>query len=319
MDKKRITGLALAVVGTCALAACSAGDYSAPIATFAAATTAADTALADLNKSATGAYSALLVRRAQTNTSMAVRAADGECELGSTRCRIALVDTAGRATFLSPDPLLDNMVAVMGDINAYARNLAALAADDSAQKAATDVNAALGSVQNLANTVANLDKQGGTVVPEFATPVGAAVNWAIGQYAEQVKLRGLRTATEKADPIIQRAAKWFENAAVFASDSQRAVMTASVREKIDAYQDDRRNASNLNAANDAAKAYDEYLRSKPGETFRKMAVAHASLTAALNNPEFSWAQAIADIQNFAAQAKQLAKIVQDLIALAEKK
>jgi hypothetical protein len=214
----------LVLIAGCILvvAACSATDYSKPIKTFSDATASADSALADLNKTATAEYTDFLSRRARTDLRLAVKGKDGECELGSTRCRIALVDPndPSKEQTFPPDPLLGNMVAVMGDINAYAQNLAALVADDSAEKAATDVNAALGSVEALANTIAKAegkDKKKETV-PSFATPVGSAVNWLIGQYVNHVKLEGLRVATKQAKPVIERAAEIFKSAAIFGSD-----------------------------------------------------------------------------------------------------
>jgi hypothetical protein len=211
------------------------------------------------------------------------------------------------------------MVAVMGDINAYAQHLAALVADDSAEKAAADVNAALGSVEALANTVAKADGKGKEkeAIPSFATPVGSAVNWLIGQYANHVKLEGLKVATTEAKRVIERAAAMFKVAAIFGSDPQRAELTKSFRAEIDKYQDDPSEAS-LNAAVDAAKLYDDFLQSQPGETFEQMGKAHSALADALQNPTASWPQVIAQVLNFAAQAEELAKIAQSLAALGTK-
>jgi hypothetical protein len=316
----------LGLVAACVfvMAGCSATDYSKPIATFADATANADSALADLNKTATAEYTAFLSQRARKDLHLAVKGKDGECDLGSTRCRIALVDPTdpSKEQTFPPDPLLGNMVAVMGDINAYAHNLAALVADDSAEKAATDVNAALGSVEALANTVAKAEGKGKEkekkTVPSFATPVGSAVNWLIGEYVNHVKLEGLKVATKEAKPVIERAAAIFKDAAIFGSDPQRAELANSFRTKIDTYQDDRSSEKNLNAAVDAAKLYDDFLQSQPGETFGRMGEAHSALADALQNPNPPWPQVIAQVQNFAAQAEELAKIAQNLAALGEK-
>jgi hypothetical protein len=313
------------VVWTLALVGCSASDYSKPIATFADATTTADAALRDLNKAATDRYTALLSRRAIANKrSLLLARKDGgktDCGIGSARCRIVLIEDANRrenGLALVPDPPLDNMVAVMGDVNAYARNLAALVADDSAAQAATHVNAALGSVESLANTVADAGGKAKGSVPNFATPVGAAVNWLLGKYADRVKLEGLRTATKEADPVIQSAAALFQDAALVGADFQSSALTASFQTSIDAFTEDR-NSANLDAAIVAAKTFDDFLRSAPGATFKEMGKAHAALTNALHNPDASWPQVFAQIQSFAAQAEQLAKIVRDLAALTQKK
>jgi hypothetical protein len=309
--------LASAVAVALALAGCSASDYAAPIASFADATKDAESALNDLNKTATGAYTEFLSEHARTNMSLAVMGANGDCELGSERCRVAIVDPAhpDQPQYFPPDPLLGNMVGVMHDINVYAQNLAALVADDSAAKAEADVNAALGSIEHLANTVATAEGSPAGTVPGFATPVGSGVNWLLGEYSNQVKLAGLRTATKQADPVIQRAAALFKNAAIFGSDPQREALTRAFRDKIDAYQDDRGSEADLNAAVDAAETYDDFLQARPGDVFLAMGDAHAALTKALNNPELTWPQVFAKIKVFAAKAQELAKIAKDLAAL----
>ncbi|MBE0529710.1 MAG: hypothetical protein IH626_02725 [Rhodospirillales bacterium] len=306
---------------TMALAGCSTADYAQPINTFAEATTAAESALIQLDRMATDEYTAFLSQRARTDLSLAVIADSGECEIGSERCRIVIVDPNNRARnqAFPPDPLLGNMVVLMGGARAYAQNLAALVADDTAAKAEAHVNAALGSIETLANTVDTLDKKGAKTIPSFATPAGAAVNWVLGQYVERIKLAGLKRATAEADPVIARMAALFRQAAVFGSDLQREQLTQRFQTRIDAYQDQRASEANLNAAVDAARTYDAFLQTQPGETFLGLAESHAALTGALHNADASWPQAIGKIRKFAAEAQRLAKIVQDLAPLLEKK
>ena len=314
----------LALIAGClfVIAGCSATNYSKPIATFASATANANSALADLNKTVTAEYTALLSKRALKNQSLAVMGKEGECVLDSKRCRIILVAPADRRKdqLFPPEPPYSNLLALMGDVNTYAQNLAALVADDSAEKAKADVNAALGSVQTLANTVAKADGKGNEkeTIPSFATPVGSAVNWLIGQYANYVKLEGLKAATKEARPVIERAATILKQAAIVGSDLQRVQLTDSFRDKIAAYQDNRNSETSLNAAVDAAKLYDGFLRSPVGETFEQMGKAHSALADALQDSNLSWPQVNAQVQSFAAQAEELAKIVQNLAALGTK-
>lgn len=311
MSRASVVALTLVIAG------CSAMDYTKPITTFADATASAETALVELNKKTTAEYTAVLSQRARTNMRLVVKAADKDCELGSLRCRIVLqsADNSADLTPFPPDPLLENMVAVMGDIRIYAQNLAALVNDDSAVKAQADVNAALGSIQKLANTVAAVDGQGAMAVPSFAAPVGNAINWVVGQYANHTKLDGLKDATRKADPVIQRAAKLFQTTAVVASDPDRAALVASFRTKLDNYSDNRSDEGNLKAAVAAAKTYDALLSSESGAAFQKMGEAHAALADALQRPNLSLTDAIAKIQVFADEAKRLVEIVQDLTAI----
>ena len=180
------------------------------------------------------------------------------------------------------------------------------------------MNATLGSIQSLANTVAKLDAKGTTTVPDFATPVGAGVNWLLGQYANQVKLEGLRVATKQARPVVDRAAAIFSSAALFGSDPQRKKLSQTVRGKIDAYQDSNQHTmADLNEVAEAAQSYNVLLQAQPAETFKKMGDAHAALADALNNPNLSLSQMIAKVNEFAAQVQQLSKIVKDLAALSQ--
>ena len=306
-----------------ALAGCSSAEYAAPIKTFADATAAADTALKDLNTTATERYTAFLAERARTDPQLRIeRECKSQTEPGKIpRCRIVLKDAVepGKDEFYPPEPLLRNSVALMGDIRAYAQNLADLVADDSATKATTDVNATLGSLEKLANTLAEADGKPKGSVPSFATPVGAAVNWAVGEYAERVKLAGLRQATAAADPIIRRAGGVFAKEAVFGSVPQRNELAAAFSVKFNAYRLNRADQSKLDEAVDAAQRYDQLLLAQPDSTFTAMGQAHAALTAALNKPDISWTEAFAKVQDFAAKAQQLAKITQDLVALGQKK
>jgi hypothetical protein len=310
-----------AVVWISALAGCGSANYAAPIKTFADATADADTALVDLNKTTTDRYTAYLAERVRANRDINVAISRDECADRSKRCRIALegIDGAGNREFYPPDPLLGNSVALMGDIRAYAQNLAALVADDSAAKATADVNATLGSVEKLANTLTEADGKPKGSVPSFATPVGAAVNWAIGEYAERVKLAGLRQATKAADPVIQRAGDIFAKETIFGSQSRRIELEKAFKQKLDAFRFNRADQSKLDDAVAAAKRFDELLQAQPDTTFKKMGEAHKALTDALNNSNVSWSEAFAKAQEFAAKAQQLAKITQDLIALNQKK
>jgi hypothetical protein len=303
------------------LAGCEAARYDKPIATFADAAANAEAALVSLDKTTTDQYAAFLSERARKDLRFAVLAARRECGLDAQRCRIVLANPAPGADApeqFPPAPLLGNMVRVMGEIRAYAQNLAALVADDSAAKAEADVNAALASVQRLADTVAEAQGKAKGTVPSFATPVGAGVNWVVGQYANHVKLAGLKRATEEADPVIRSAASLFETAAKVGTDVLRPDLARSFQAKLDAYQQDRGDPAKLSAAVDAARTYDELLQAQPGETFRKMGEAHAALTAALHGADVSWPQAIAEVQSFAAQAERLAKIAKGLAVLAQK-
>ena len=306
---------------SCALlmAACSTADYSRPVSDFAAATSASKAALADLNAQVTQAYRGVL-DTSIIRGDVLLQQKSGDCQVGSTRCRLVLVDKdRNEVEPYTPQPPLANMALVMSEIDSYAGNLKALLEADTTQQVKAQVNAALGSIEHLATTVASIDAAGGPApqIPSFATPVGEAVNWVVGQYVEHVKLEGLRQATAAAQPVVRQAADLFTAAATFASDVPKIELANNVSSAQEAIRSDRSQGSITSYADTAAK-YDALLTSSAPDLFQRMGDAHDALAQSLQDKELTLATAYARIQAFAAEAEKLAKILQDLRALAPK-
>jgi hypothetical protein len=304
---------------TLLLGACSVNQYNAPIGSFAAATKDAQTALASLDDQVTDAYEATLRANALQGKSF-VSAVPGDCEVRSQRCRAELRNSDGTRYPFPPESALLNMERVMDQISTYAKNLDALVNADTAAQVKSSVDAALGSAQNIAATVAKAaGAPGGSGnVPQFATPVGSAVTWAVGQYIVRVKLNGLRTATSAAQKPIADAATLFQTAADFASDPQRRALANAVTEKIDAFRSSN-SPQNFDAYIAAITTYDKFLVAKPSGVFLTLREAHDALANHLNNEEVSLGTVLAKMQSFAAEAKQLSDIVKALAALANEK
>jgi hypothetical protein len=301
------------------MAACSTADYSKPVNDFAAATSASKAALADLNTQVTRAYRGVLDASILKGDVLLTQKA-GDCQVGSTRCRLVLVDKDRKEVEpYPPEPPLVNMALVMAEIDSYAANLKALLEADTAKQAAAQVNAALGSIQHLATTVATLDASGGPPpnVPQFATPAGEAVNWVVGQYVEHLKLDGLRHATAAAQPVIRQAADLFRQASTFASDVPKIELANDVSAAQDSVRANTSQGAITSYAEHAAK-YDALLTSSAPDLFQRMGDAHDALAQSLQDKELTLANAYARIQAFAAEAEKLAKILQDLRALAPK-
>jgi hypothetical protein len=301
------------------LASCSTADYSKPVSDFAAATSASKAALADLNTQVTEAYRGVLDATILRGDVL-LQQKTGDCQVGSVRCRLVLVDKDRKEVEpYPPEPPLARMTIVMTEIDAYAANLKALLEADTAKQAATQVNAALGSIQHLATTVASMDAEGGPAaeIPSFATPVGEAVNWVLGQYVEHVKLNGLQQATRAAQPVIRLAADLFAAAATFASDVPKIELANEVSTAQDTITANRSQIAISSYAQSAAK-YDALLTSGAPDLFQRMGDAHDALAESLQDKQLTLATAYARIQAFAAEAEKLAKILQDLRALAPK-
>jgi len=308
---------AIAALLMLAPAACSTTDYSKPVNDFAAATGNAEAALADLNADVTEAYKGVL-DRSILDADTFLQLAEDECLVGSQRCRLEIVSfETGEKEPYPPAPPLARMSLLMAEISRYAANLKALLEADTASKVAVNVNAALGSVENLAGTVAKASAAPGTApaaVPAFATPVGAGVNWIVGQYIESVKYQGLKHATKVAKPVVHDAANLFATAASFVSDVPRVRLAKEVRVARDAFRDSP-TAANLDKLAEAAAKYDALLTSTPPDLFRSLGDAHDALADSLQGGAVTFSTALGKIEAFAAEAKKLAKILKDIRAI----
>jgi class 3 adenylate cyclase len=297
-----------------AATACSTAEYGKPINDFAAATAEAETVLAELNTQLVEGYGAVLENNILSGRGL-VEAKAGDClAVGSTRCRLEIFTRDGERRFYPPEPPLAPMALLMAQINKYAANLKALVEADTAKQVEGQVNAALGSVQNLAETVVKAGGEASPPVPQFATPVGSAVNWVVGHYVDSVKYKGLQDATAAAKSPVRNAAKLFGVTSGFASRIARADLAADATRATTTFDGDKSKASLAALVQTAAK-YDAFLTAGPQQMFQDMAAAHDALADSLQNQELSFGAAVGRIETFAAEAKKLAKIVKDLRAV----
>jgi hypothetical protein len=302
--------LALVLLG---ISACSVTDYQQPITRFAGATKNAESALNNLNTEVTSAYTKLLRAQAVAGQGL-VEVPPGDCLFSSAHCRLDLLDRDGQTQPLTPPAALANMTALMASISTYANNLVALVSADTAAAVAANVNATLGSIDSLAETV---EKAGGDTQPvdlaAYTTPAGEAVLWIVGQYTASVKLDGLRRATKEAQPVIAQAAAVFEKAAALAANIPKDAMAQEVSQRLDAF-DSSPSQQNLEDLITSANQFNQFLEAKPADVFAKMNAAHEALTRQLQGDDVSLAQAVARIESFAAEAETLAKIAQAFAA-----
>jgi len=295
------------------LTACSVTDYQQPITRFAGATKDAEAALDALNTEVTSAYTDLLRAQAMAGEGL-VEVPPGDCLFSSTQCRLDLLGRDGQTQPLTPPAALGNMTALMASISTYADNLVALVSADTAAAVAANVNATLGSIESLAETVA---KAGGDKQPvdlsAYTTPAGEAVLWIVGQYTASVKLDGLRRATEEAQPVIAEATSVFEQAAALAANIPKDAMAQEVSQRLAAF-DASPTQENLDSLINSADQFNQFLEAKPADVFAKMNVAHEALTRQLQGEDVSLAEAVARIESFAAEAESLAKIAKAFAA-----
>jgi hypothetical protein len=303
----------LHVAAALLLAACSTAEYGKPVNDFAAATGEAETVLAQLNSQVTQAYGTVL-ESSILNRRGFVRAQEGDCLTASGRCRLVIVGRDGKTEPYPPVPPLAKMSLVMAQISRYAANLKALVEADTAKQAETNVNAALASVQNLAETISGLNGPPAQPVPQFATPAGEAINWVVGQYVDHVKFAGLQRATAAAKPVVRDAGSLFVTASTFATDVPKADLADEVSRTSDAFRSSP-SKSTLTAMAQSAARYDALLTATPPQLFQRMVAAHDALADSLQGQNLSLVDAIARIEAFGVEAKKLAAILKDIQAV----
>ena len=309
----------LCFVGTCAgliLSACTIPDLKYPITEFSDATKNSEMALIALNEEVTTAYGELLKQRVLDSKSL-VNFADGECLTSSERCRLILISQDGKTSFLKPDRALQNMIMLMGAIRAYAAGLAAIVEVDAAGKVETQVNAAVGNVQKLSTTVKDVggkDETKAIDMSEYATPVGQFVNWFVGQYVAKIKLTGLKRATKNSKPVVAAAASLFGEAAHASSFVLKEKLAATIRDYKDAL-DNEQTEANLMMLIDSTTAYDQLLVAKPTGIFNSMVQAHNVLVDEIQGQNVSLAVVISRIEEFAAEAETLSKVLKAFSAV----
>jgi hypothetical protein len=305
----RLISLSIAAGGV--LGACSTAEYGKPVKDFAAATSEAETVLAQLNTQLADSYNGVTEKGVLSGKGF-VRAKSDDCLVSSTRCRLEVVDRAGQVKPYPVEPPLAQMALIMAQINKYAANLKSLIEADTASQAEGQVNAALGSVQNLAQTLAGPEQ----TVPKFATPAGAAVNWVVGQYVDHVKFSGLQRATAAAKPVVRDAANLFAKTAALAADAPRADLADETTDAVQAVRSARPpSGASLAAAKRSATRYDALLTTAPKQVFQRMAEAHDALAESLQGEGATLVTALARIEAFGDEAKKLAKILKDLHAV----
>jgi hypothetical protein len=241
-----------------------------------------------------------------------VRFDNGDCQSTSERCRLVAVKPDSSKEPLTPKDMIGRMVALMGSVRTYAQNLGAIVQADTAEQVATHTNAALGSINNLSETIVKFRGEGRADISDYTTAVGKFVNWAVGQYVAKVKLEALRDATANAQPVIEEASHIFESTAKLIAQVPSGELSNEVDKSSQAFDDDP-NESNLNKLIAKAEAYDQFLLTKPDAVFARLREAHGALAAKLKNDDLSLSNMLAKIEVFAGEAKTLLSIVRELI------
>lgn len=301
---------AIAAVTFLGLAACSVTDYKKPIGDMAG---AVDQSIATINKID---QRITAVRDEQWRMDLAkkpntvkLRPVTKTCKLGSDRCRLEIRRTRVREHKLfPPTSVIPNAKTALAGLKAYVANLKLIVAADTVNKVTASANAALGSLKNIETAVAG-PKAGR--VAKFSKPTGSAIYWLIGQYVDYVKVRALKKATMRAQPVIVKLAGFYDSIDEAAAAYEVGKVAVTFEKAKKAYR--AANPPNSQAIDlyvSAAQKYDKALNAASAHPLKAFAKAHAKLNDQLNG-KISLSEALAAIENFVERAKAFKAIVDE--------
>lgn len=291
---------------------CTAPDYGATVTRFAEATTQATSTLDELSKIADEKYTESVDARILKTQGAKILPTEGECDLNANRCRLEVVATdksLNRHPY-PPKPLLRNTQAMMRKIQLYVKSLASVVNEDTVAKVQGNATAALGHVQGLAKATGFVEKEKKQSESTFFQPLGALTNWLVGKYIEREKVKALRSITREADPVIQEAGTMLSKVQVLNSDIQRRILADEVNDAIEKANKNIVDLDKRANAVAAAKKFDVFLRAKLTTSLAQMAKAHSALTKALNNSEGFTPATFSEVEAFANEVFDFAKLLQ---------
>ena len=252
------------------LTACSTADYKKPVGNFSTAANEMETALVELNTLVTNAQQEIVYNRV-INAKLLVNFQEGECQSDSERCRLDAKNTNGERETLTPEPALQNILALARSLRTYANNLSAIVEADTAAQVETSVNETIGSlgrIEATVNKIGGKSENAAGKIKEYVTPFGLLINWIVGQYVAEVKIDALQHATKDAKDIVKKATMILQDTEKEAKVVRNRPWAKEASIRNDDYKKDK-SEQNLKALLRAAKEYDKFLQARSSNIFAR--------------------------------------------------
>ena len=294
------------------LSACSVTDYKKPIGDMAA---AVDQSIASINKLD---QRITAVRNEQWRKDLADKTAglfpvDDKCSLGSKQCWLEIKHKKNKKVSTKRFPstsFIPKARAGLAGLKAYVANLRSIVEADTVNKVTASANAALGSLKNIETAVEKAGDKAGPVA-KFGAPTVSAINWFIGQYVDYVKVRALKKATNTAQPVIVKLAKFYDTIAKAAADYELGIVGDAFVLAKKAYRKVKPpNSQSIDQYVSAVQKYDRALRATAARPLKAFEAAHTKLNDQLNG-KISLSEALAAIENLVERAKAFKAIVDE--------
>jgi hypothetical protein len=305
----RVVRLALLPACGLWLAACAASDFAGPVTAFSDATKTAATSFKTSRESLAKLSNERRLRAAADGGN--IIAMDGDCRVGSPRCRLLVVDKSGTKKPLTNS--FEGLQELMDGLVAYTDNLVAIVKADTTGELAKGTEAAKSNLTSLAQSgtslaqALNLKGVSFARVSPFISPVAEAVNFGLNKALEAKKIAALREATAEMEEMFPALTTVFNAVNDAALRIERNQLFATYRKADSAF---RRNPNDAtrDAYKIAAQAYDAALTSNPKNVFDALREAHGVLAQSLQSHTPSFNELFALLQKATEEANKLAEI-----------
>ncbi len=314
----RHLSIAAALIAFCS--GCASNNLSAPIGEFARVTNEAVKSVTTQQNALVIATQDQIADTAATDDAPIVVAYDNDCDRRAERCRLRAF--VGDSVWPYSNGAFDDAVGdLVGQIVAYANNLAAIAGAGTPAEIAAATSAVRANTLALAASIDSLRQQQGVTdslqasIAPYAAPVAELVTFGLQQLVEAKRRSALRAATHSMEPVLHEAVLVFNEIAEEGVRLKLIALDAAYRSTRQAYQADPKNRSKLAAYKAAADRFDDGLRT-PADVFTKLEEAHTALTRALDRRDTSFQDLWPLLQSVAESATKLASIAQQIDAAA---
>ena len=301
---------AIAAVTFLGLAACSVTDYKQPIGDMAAAVDQSIATINKLDQRITAVVDAQWRKDLADPKTARLLPFDDTCSLNDTQCRLR-IRSKGIDKSFPPTSVIPKARAGLAGLKAYVANLKSIVEANTVAAVTASANAALGSVKKIETAVANAGGPEAGTVANFGPPTVSAINWLVGQYVDYVKVRALKRATKRAQPVIDKLAEFYDDIGRAAADYELKTAGEAFVAAKKAYRAVKPpNSRSIDQYVAAAHKYDQALSATSARPLRAFADAHAKLNEQLNG-DISLPEALAAIENLVERAKAFKAIVDE--------
>ena len=324
MPSLQVVGLLTFVLPALLLSACTVADYRQPVGDLAGAVDQSIATVDALDAKMTAARNEVW-REAVIAGEAILIPPDTGCTLGAPGCSLTIRYREDGTVRTAPFPaqsLLPKPARALQHLKSYVENLTRIVDADTVGKVAESASATLGSLKNLEDTVnAARGVEAPSRIGRYEEPLLAAIEWAVGQYVERVKVGALRDATRDAQPVVDALRDLFNTAADAALAHETAKASRRFLDSQNAYEEKedagRLSNGDIQSYVRAAAAYDTALRASAARPLDAFAETHRTLKEQLNGEgDVSLADATAAIQDLVRRAKDFKAIVEDFQAVA---